>query len=49
MYALQLFPSMNKSLTGLGHERHMKGQSYGLARSRLPRNVAVPLNTVAEM
>jgi hypothetical protein len=31
-----------------GHERYVRGEEYGLARARLPRNVAVPLDMVAK-
>ncbi|KAF2675368.1 indoleamine 2,3-dioxygenase family protein [Microthyrium microscopicum] len=31
------------------HERHVKGEEYGLARDRLPKNIAVPLNTVSKI
>ena len=30
------------------HERHMKGESYGLGRQRLPSNIAVPIWKCAE-
>jgi indoleamine 2,3-dioxygenase len=31
------------------HEHYLRDGTYGLARDRLPSNVAVPLNTVAKM
>jgi indoleamine 2,3-dioxygenase len=33
----------------IGHERYLKGEPYGLARSSLPRAIAVPIVKVAEM
>jgi indoleamine 2,3-dioxygenase len=36
-------------LTTEGHQRFIKGQSYGLARHVLPRNIALPICRVAEM
>jgi hypothetical protein len=34
---------------GAGHLRAVQGLEYGLARSTLPRNIAMPLDTVARM
>jgi indoleamine 2,3-dioxygenase len=31
------------------HERHMKGEEYGLGRQSLPRSIAMPIVKVAEM
>ena len=31
------------------HERCIRGESYGLARSVLPKNIAMPLDTVAKL
>jgi indoleamine 2,3-dioxygenase len=33
----------------LGHGRYLKGLDYGLGRSKLPRNIAVPMLKVADM
>jgi indoleamine 2,3-dioxygenase len=33
----------------IGHERYLKGEPYGLARSSLPRSIAVPIVKVADM
>jgi indoleamine 2,3-dioxygenase len=32
-----------------GHDRYLQGLDYGLGRSKLPRNIAVPMLKVAEM
>jgi indoleamine 2,3-dioxygenase len=31
------------------HERYMRGESYGLARQKLPKNIAMPIVKVAEL
>lgn len=31
------------------HERHMKGEEYGLGRQSLPRSIALPIVKVADM
>jgi indoleamine 2,3-dioxygenase len=31
------------------HERHMRGEEYGLGRQSLPRSIAMPIVKVAEM